>query len=161
MQEPNACLRVWGRPSNASPGSDEPWTSLSVILEDGTWQREERDEIRRIAKRLGASTELHYFDVPFEEIWRRLEAVTRVRPTALFRSRDKRSRILGCGCNGPIRPSSRSSSGLSCIADLGQFRGFFRWLPTIQRLIIVVSRVQVSPRHRAAVESLYVGTSRG
>ena len=47
---------------------------LSVILEDGTWQRGERDEIRRLAKRLGASTELHYFDVPFEELWRRLEA---------------------------------------------------------------------------------------
>ena len=47
---------------------------LSVILEDGTWQREERDEIRRIAQRLDARTELHYFDVPFDELWRRLEA---------------------------------------------------------------------------------------
>ena len=46
---------------------------LSVILEDGTWQREERDQIRRIANRLGASTELHYFDVPLAELWRRLE----------------------------------------------------------------------------------------
>ncbi|MGO4595577.1 AAA family ATPase [Leifsonia sp. 2TAF2] len=52
---------------------------LSVILEDGTWQREERDEIRRIATQLGARTELHYFDVPFNELWRRLEA-RNVRP---------------------------------------------------------------------------------
>ncbi|MFF1876895.1 AAA family ATPase [Leifsonia sp. NPDC058230] len=47
---------------------------LNVILEDGTWQREERDGIRRVAQRLGASAELHYFDVTFEELWRRLEA---------------------------------------------------------------------------------------
>ncbi|GAA1440588.1 AAA family ATPase [Leifsonia poae] len=46
---------------------------LSVILEDGTWQRDERDEIRHIAERLGAGTELHYFDVPFDKLWRRLE----------------------------------------------------------------------------------------
>jgi predicted kinase len=47
---------------------------LSVILEDGTWQRDERDEIRRVAEQLDAVTELHYFDVPFDELWRRLEA---------------------------------------------------------------------------------------
>ena len=57
---------------------DELWKELlrhgqSVILEDGTWKREERDEIRRIASVLGATTEMHYFDIPFEELWRRLE----------------------------------------------------------------------------------------
>ena len=57
---------------------DELWKELlrhrqSVILEDGTWKRGERDEIRRIANDLGATTEMHYFDLPFEELWRRLE----------------------------------------------------------------------------------------
>ena len=57
---------------------DELWKELlehrqSVILEDGTWKRKERDEIRRIAGVLGATTEMHCFDIPFDELWRRLE----------------------------------------------------------------------------------------
>ena len=56
---------------------DELWKALlergqSVILEDGTWKRDERDALRRIAKRLNATTEIHYFDIPFDELWRRL-----------------------------------------------------------------------------------------
>ncbi|WP_089916515.1 AAA family ATPase [Leifsonia sp. 21MFCrub1.1] len=46
---------------------------LSVILEDGSWTRTERDELRRAARRSGAITELHVFDIPVEELWRRLE----------------------------------------------------------------------------------------
>lgn len=58
---------------------DTLWRELvarghSVILEDGTWTRRERDEIRRIARESGATTEMHYFDVPIDELWRRLEA---------------------------------------------------------------------------------------
>lgn len=45
----------------------------SVILEDGTWKREERDGLRLVAKKLNAMTEIHYFDISFEELWRRLE----------------------------------------------------------------------------------------
>ena len=52
----------------------------SVILEDGTWKREERDGLRQVAKRLNAVTEIHYFDIPFDELWRRLE-VRNVNPT--------------------------------------------------------------------------------
>lgn len=57
---------------------DELWKELlehgqSVILEDGTWKREERDDIRRIADAFGATTEMHSFDIPFDELWRRLE----------------------------------------------------------------------------------------
>ncbi len=57
---------------------DKLWKELlehrqSVVLEDGTWRREERDEIRRIAVVLGATTEIHCFDIPFDELWRRLE----------------------------------------------------------------------------------------
>jgi predicted kinase len=45
----------------------------SIILEDGTWKRQERDELRRCAKTLGATVELHYFDIGFDELWRRIE----------------------------------------------------------------------------------------
>ena len=45
----------------------------SIILEDGTWTRDERDELRKIARNLGATIELHYIDLPLEELWRRLE----------------------------------------------------------------------------------------
>ena len=46
---------------------------LSVILEDGTWKRSERDALRRVASSLGATTVLHYFDIGLDELWRRLE----------------------------------------------------------------------------------------
>lgn len=57
---------------------DRLWQELlthgqSVILEDGTWKRKERDEIRRIAQSAKATTEMHYFDVRISELWRRLE----------------------------------------------------------------------------------------
>ncbi|GAA1998193.1 AAA family ATPase [Microbacterium pumilum] len=45
----------------------------SVILEDGTWKREERERLRRLASELGAATEIHYFDIAIDELWRRLE----------------------------------------------------------------------------------------
>ena len=46
----------------------------SIILEDGVWKREERDSLRKVAHKLGAAIEIHYFDLPFDELWRRLEA---------------------------------------------------------------------------------------
>jgi predicted kinase len=45
----------------------------SVILEDGTWKREERDGLRRVAKMLDATIEIHYFDITLDELWRRIE----------------------------------------------------------------------------------------
>jgi predicted kinase len=45
----------------------------SIILEDGTWTRDERDEHREVARKLGATIEIHYFNIPFDELWRRLE----------------------------------------------------------------------------------------
>jgi len=44
-----------------------------VILEDGLWQQSERNQKRADAKRCNARTEMHFFDLPFDEIWRRLE----------------------------------------------------------------------------------------
>ncbi|HET6596475.1 MAG TPA: AAA family ATPase [Anaerolineales bacterium] len=44
----------------------------NVILDYGFWAREEREEYRLRAKRLGAGSEVHYLDVPEDELLRRL-----------------------------------------------------------------------------------------
>jgi predicted kinase len=44
----------------------------NVILDYGFWAREEREEYRSRAKHLGASSEVHYLDVPEDELLRRL-----------------------------------------------------------------------------------------
>jgi predicted kinase len=45
----------------------------SVIFENGFWSRRERDELRLAARALGVPVELHYLEVPVDELWRRLE----------------------------------------------------------------------------------------
>jgi predicted kinase len=45
----------------------------SIIFEKGLWLRSERDDKRREARELGVDIELHYFDVPLDELARRLE----------------------------------------------------------------------------------------
>jgi predicted kinase len=45
----------------------------NVILDYGFWAREEREEYRLRAKQLGASSEVHYLDVPEDELFRRLK----------------------------------------------------------------------------------------
>jgi predicted kinase len=45
----------------------------SVIVENGFWAREERDELRLGARALGVGAELHYLEAPVDELWRRLE----------------------------------------------------------------------------------------
>ena len=47
---------------------------LSVVLDFGLWARTERDEMRSVARGLGVGVELHYLEVPTEELWRRIEA---------------------------------------------------------------------------------------
>jgi predicted kinase len=44
----------------------------NVILDFGFWAREEREDYRLRAKRLGASSEVQFLDVPEEELLRRL-----------------------------------------------------------------------------------------
>jgi predicted kinase len=46
---------------------------LSVVLDFGLWGRAERDEMRVVARGLGVGVELHYLDVPTDELWRRIE----------------------------------------------------------------------------------------
>lgn len=45
----------------------------NVILDFGFWTREEREDFRSRAKKLGASSEVHFLDVSEEELLRRLE----------------------------------------------------------------------------------------
>ncbi len=47
---------------------------LSVVLDFGLWARIERDEMRSAARGLGVGVELHFLDVPADELWRRIEA---------------------------------------------------------------------------------------
>jgi predicted kinase len=44
----------------------------NVILDFGFWAREEREDFRARAKQLGARSEVHFLDVPAEELLRRL-----------------------------------------------------------------------------------------
>jgi len=45
----------------------------NVILDFGFWAQEEREDYRLRAKQLGASSEVHYLNVPEDELLRRLE----------------------------------------------------------------------------------------
>jgi predicted kinase len=47
---------------------------VSVVLDFGLWARIERDEMRSVARGLGVGVELHYLDVPADELWRRIDA---------------------------------------------------------------------------------------
>jgi predicted kinase len=44
----------------------------NVILDFGFWTRAEREDFRRRAKQLGAASEVHFLDVPEDELLRRL-----------------------------------------------------------------------------------------
>jgi predicted kinase len=46
----------------------------NVILDFGFWASEEREDYRSRAKALGASSEVHFLDVPTDELLRRLRA---------------------------------------------------------------------------------------
>jgi predicted kinase len=45
---------------------------VNVILDFGFWARSEREDYRARAARLGASSELHFLDVPEDVLLRRL-----------------------------------------------------------------------------------------
>ena len=45
---------------------------LIVVIEWGTWGRDERDALREGARALGAGVELHFLDEPLEVLWDRV-----------------------------------------------------------------------------------------
>ncbi len=46
---------------------------VSVVLDYGLWGRDERDAFRLAARDLGVGVELHFLDVPTDELWRRID----------------------------------------------------------------------------------------
>jgi predicted kinase len=57
----------------------------NVILDFGFWAREEREDYRSRAKELGASSEIHFLDVPHDELLRRLAQRNTQRSQLSFR----------------------------------------------------------------------------
>lgn len=45
---------------------------LSVVLEFGSWHRQEREMIRQVAEKANATTELHFVNAPVDELVRRV-----------------------------------------------------------------------------------------
>ena len=64
----------------------------NVILDFGFWAREEREDFRQRAKDLGSSSEVHFLDVPKEELLRRL-AVRNSQPSQVSFHISKESMI--------------------------------------------------------------------
>ncbi|GAB4455864.1 MAG: AAA family ATPase [Armatimonadaceae bacterium] len=63
---------------------------VTVILENGFWSREERTAFRTQAQALGAAVELHYLQVPKDELWRRIEQRNRdLDNESFYNSRDE------------------------------------------------------------------------
>lgn len=59
----------------------------SVILDYGFWAREEREFFRQQARELGARSEIHYLDLPREELLRRLALRNASAPEETFQIR--------------------------------------------------------------------------
>lgn len=55
-----------------------------VVLDFGCWARLERDDFRKRAQELGADFQLHYMDVPYAELYRRLEVRNRAPAEGVF-----------------------------------------------------------------------------
>lgn len=57
---------------------------VSVVLDFGLWARVERDEMRAAARGMGVGVELHYLNVPPDELWRRIEVRNAAAPWASY-----------------------------------------------------------------------------
>ena len=56
----------------------------SVILDFGCWSRVERDDFRSRAHALGVGFKLHYMDVPYSDLYRRLKERNQNLPEGAF-----------------------------------------------------------------------------
>ncbi len=68
----------------------------NVILDFGFWAREEREDFRSRAKQLGASSEVHFLDVPDDELLRRLARRNAQLSTILFHNSRRDDETLDC-----------------------------------------------------------------
>ncbi len=56
----------------------------SVILDFGLWAKEERDDFRQRAQRLGVGFQPHFMDIPRQELFRRLHQRNQEAPSGVF-----------------------------------------------------------------------------
>ncbi len=70
----DAALRVRIEATQWALAQDLLRLGVNVIIEFGSWDREERDVLRDGARALGASVELVYLDAPLDELYRRVAA---------------------------------------------------------------------------------------
>ena len=57
---------------------------IDVILENGFWSREQRDDFRERASALGVDSKLHFLDVPKKELLKRLSLRNASMPSDTF-----------------------------------------------------------------------------
>ena len=57
---------------------------VSIILENGFWAKQERTMFQSKARALGARVEMHFLDVPKDELWNRLNKRNADRPHGSF-----------------------------------------------------------------------------
>jgi predicted kinase len=61
---------------------------IHVVLEGGMWFRAERDAIRTMAAKAGCRIQLHFLDVPLQELQRRLAARNATKSVGTYRISD-------------------------------------------------------------------------
>jgi predicted kinase len=57
---------------------------VNVILEWGFWSRSERDQFRRLGESLEVRVEIHYLEIPHDQLWNRLTARNADLPPGTF-----------------------------------------------------------------------------
>lgn len=80
-----------------------------VIIEWGTWSREERNRLRVEARTLGAQVELIFLDPPVEELWRRIQARGQLDPPVAREDLDKWDRAYERPCADELAGYDASS----------------------------------------------------
>jgi predicted kinase len=72
-------------PEHSEPGPERlAELGVPVVIDAGFWRREDRLKVRARLEQKGVRTYLHYFDVPEDELWQRLERRNRDLPKGTF-----------------------------------------------------------------------------
>lgn len=66
---------------------------INVILDFGFWSRKERDTLKSLTANIGARIELHYLNVPMEELIRRLNERNAALPEDTFHVSESQLRL--------------------------------------------------------------------
>jgi predicted kinase len=74
---------------------------VDVVLDFGVWSRSEREEFRARAAAAGARSELHYLDVPLDELLARLAIRNEHEPAGTFRIREHQLRLWATWFEAP------------------------------------------------------------